>query len=70
MTAATITLLILLLAGILFVTEVIPVASTALLSAFLLFLFGIIDADMLFSGFTNNIVILITGMFVIGANIV
>lgn len=67
MSAAAITLVILLVAGILFVTEIIPVAMTALLSAILLFIFGIIDANTLFSGFTNNVVILITGMFVIGA---
>jgi solute carrier family 13 (sodium-dependent dicarboxylate transporter), member 2/3/5 len=69
MSAAVITLLILLIAGILFVTEVIPVAATALLATFLLFLTGIVDAETVFSGFTNNVVILITGMFVIGASL-
>ncbi|OXS79960.1 SLC13 family permease [Domibacillus enclensis] len=69
MSAATITLFILLLAAILFVTEIIPVAATALLVTFLLFLMGIIDAETVFSGFTNPIVILITGMFVIGASL-
>ena len=67
MSAATITLLVLLLAAILFVTEIIPVAATALVVMFLLYLTGVIDAATVFSGFTNNIVILITGMFVIGA---
>ncbi|MEN1968887.1 SLC13 family permease [Lentibacillus sp. N15] len=67
MSSATITLLILLRAAILFVTEVIPVAMTALLATTLLYLTGVIDADTVFSGFTNNIVILITGMFIIGA---
>ncbi len=67
MSAATITLLILILAAILFVTEIIPVAATALLVTFLLYLTGVIDTATVFSGFTNNIVILITGMFVIGA---
>lgn len=67
MSSATITLLILLIAAILFVTEVIPVAMTALLATTLLYLAGIIDAETVFSGFTNNVVILITGMFIIGA---
>lgn len=67
MSAATITILILLLAAILFVTEIIPVAATALLATFLLYLTGVVDTDTVFSGFTNHIVILITGMFVIGA---
>ncbi|WP_050182431.1 SLC13 family permease [Domibacillus robiginosus] len=69
MSAAAITLLILLLAAILFVTEVIPVAATALLVTFLLYLTGIIDSEAVFSGFINPIVILITGMFVIGASL-
>src|SRR5699024_7484729 len=31
------------------------------------YLTGIIDEETVFSGFTNNVVILITGMFIIGA---
>lgn len=67
MDAATITLLILLLATVLFLTNIIPVAMTALLSTMLLYLTGVIDTETVFAGFTNNVVILITGMFVIGA---
>lgn len=67
MSSAAITLLILLIATILFVTELIPVAMTALLATTLLYLTGIIDENTVFAGFTNNVVILITGMFIIGA---
>ncbi|ARF18035.1 SLC13 family permease [Sporosarcina ureae] len=67
MSAAAITLFILLIAAILFVTELIPVAMTALLATTLLYLTGIIDESTVFAGFTNNVVILITGMFIIGA---
>ncbi|GAK03023.1 hypothetical protein JCM19037_1303 [Geomicrobium sp. JCM 19037] len=67
MSAAMITLLILLLAAILFLTGVIPVAMTALLATMLLYITGVIDADTIFAGFTNNVVLLITGMFIIGA---
>lgn len=69
MSPAVITLLILLLAAILFLTEKLPVAVTALLSALLLYITGVVDAETIFSGFTNNVVILITGMFVIGASL-
>lgn len=69
MSPALITLLVLLLAAILFLTEKLPVAITALLAAMLLYITGVIDAETAFSGFTNNVVILITGMFVIGASL-
>lgn len=69
MSPAIITLLILLLAAVLFLTEKLPVAVTALLTTMLLYITGIIDAATAFSGFTNNVVILITGMFVIGASL-
>lgn len=69
MSPAIITLLILLLAAVLFLTEKLPVAVTALLSALLLYITGVVDAETIFSGFTNNVVILITGMFVIGASL-
>src|SRR5699024_1742458 len=69
MSPAIITLLILLLAAVLFLTEKLPVAVTALLTTMLLYITGVIDAATAFSGFTNNVVILITGMFVIGASL-
>lgn len=69
MSPALITILILLLAAILFLTEKLPVAVTAMLTTVLLYVTGVIDAKVAFSGFTNNVVILITGMFVIGASL-
>ena len=69
MSPALITLLILLLVAILFLTEKLPVAVTAMLATVLLYVTGVIDANVAFSGFTNNVVILITGMFVIGASL-
>lgn len=69
MSPAIITLLILLLAAVLFLTEKLPVAVTALLISMLLFITGVVDAEAVFAGFTNNVVILITGMFVIGASL-
>lgn len=67
MTAATITLLILAGAAVLFVTEVIPLAVTAMSVAVMLFLTGVLDAKTAFSGLMDNNVILFAGMFVVGA---
>ncbi|MCR4441190.1 MAG: SLC13 family permease [Peptococcaceae bacterium] len=67
MTPATITLLILLGAAILFITEVIPLAVTAMSVAVVLFLSGVLDAKAAFSGLMDNNVILFAGMFVVGA---
>nr|WP_263314779.1 SLC13 family permease [Mammaliicoccus sp. Marseille-Q6498] len=66
MSSAILTLVILIVAIILFISEKLPIAITALLTSILLFVSGIIDSDTLFSGYTNEVVILITGMFVIG----
>jgi len=67
MTAATITLLILAGAAVLFVTEYIPLAVTAMSVAVALFLTGVLDAKTAFSGLMDNNVILFAGMFVVGA---
>ena len=67
MTAATITLLILAGAAILFVTELIPLAVTAMSVAVILFLTGVLDAKTAVSGLVDNNVILFAGMFVVGA---
>lgn len=66
MSAATITLLILAGAAVLFVTEVIPLAVTAMSAAIALFLAGVLDAKTAFSGLMDNNVILFAGMFVVG----
>lgn len=67
MTPATITLLILAGAAVLFVTEIIPLAMTAMSVAVMLFLTGVLDAKAAFSGLMDNNVILFAGMFVVGA---
>lgn len=67
MTPATITLLILAGAAVLFVTEVIPLAMTAMSVAVMLFLTGVLDVKAAFSGLMDNNVILFAGMFVVGA---
>ncbi|HCW36169.1 SLC13 family permease [Mammaliicoccus sciuri] len=66
MSSAVLTIIILVVAIVLFITEKLPIAITALLTSILLFVTGIIDSKTLFSGYTNEVVILITGMFVIG----
>lgn len=69
MTSATITLLILAGAALLFVTEIIPLAVTAMTVAVTLFLTGVLDAKSAFSGLMDNNVILFAGMFVVGAGL-
>ncbi|HAI21296.1 MAG TPA: transporter, partial [Clostridiales bacterium UBA8153] len=67
MSDATITLLILAAAAILFVTEVIPLPATAMSAAVALYLTGVLTAPAAFGGLMNSTVILIASMFVIGA---
>ncbi len=67
MSAATISLLILLLALILFVTEKIPLAATAILVDVLLIYTGVLPAEEAFAGFSDPTVILFGATFVIGA---
>ncbi|MCG0277788.1 MAG: SLC13 family permease [Thermanaeromonas sp.] len=67
MSPATITLLILLLALILFVTERIPLAVTAILVDVLLVFTGVLPAKDAFSGLSNSTVVLFAATFVIGA---
>lgn len=66
MSPAIITLLVLIGAAVLFVTEVIPVAVTALSVGIILYLTGVIDAKTAFSGLMNETTILIAGMLVVG----
>lgn len=67
MSAATITLIILAAAAVLFVTEIIPLAVTAMSVAVALTLTGVLDAKDAFGGLANSNVILFAGMFVVGA---
>lgn len=59
-------LIILTITIILFVTEKIPIPFTALIAALAVYLFGIIDTDTFVGGLTNEVVLLIGGMFIIG----
>lgn len=66
MSSATITLLLLLFAVIMFVWEKIPLSLTAMIVCIGLVLTGVLDPNEAFSGFVNKNVILFVAMFVIG----
>ena len=66
MSPAIITLIILAVAAILFVTDKIPCALTAMLVATSLTLFGIMKPADAFAGFANSNVILFGAMFIVG----
>ena len=66
MNSAIISLIILGVTIILFITRVIPNAATACLSCLLFVLFGICSISEAFSGFSNSIIILVFGMSVVG----
>ena len=67
MDQALITLIILVIVALLFLTEIIPVAVSALSATVALVFFGILTPQEAFSGFSNSNVILFSGMFVVGA---
>lgn len=69
MSDASITILFLILAVILFVSEIIPLAVTAMLLSVGLTLTGILSAKEAFSGFVDPNVLLFMAMFIIGAAI-
>jgi len=69
MTPATITLLILAGAAILFVTEVIPLAVTAMAVAVALGITQVLDWKTAFASLADNNVVLFAGMFVVGAGL-
>jgi len=68
MSPAIVTLIVLAFVALLFVTEVIPLAITAIGGAIVLGIIGIIPMNMVFSGLSNSTVVLFAGMFVIGAS--
>jgi len=51
---------------VLYMTEFLPIATTALLACLALAIFGVIPINTAFSGFGNDIVFLIAGMIVVG----
>lgn len=64
---AELTLLVLAFIAFFFVTEMIPLAMTAILGAIAVGILGIIPVGQVFSGLSNSNVTLFGGMFVIGA---
>ena len=64
---ATITLIILAFVAFFFVTELLPLAVTAMAGAIACGIFGIIPMNTVFSGLSNSTVVLFAAMFVIGA---
>ncbi len=64
---ATITLLVLAGMAILFVSEIVPLAITAMSGAIVLGATGVLTPQQVFSGLSNSTVVLFAGMFVIGA---
>jgi anion transporter len=67
MKPAIVTLIVLGIVALLFVTEAVPLAITAMGGAIALGILGIIPVKMVFSGLSNSTVVLFAGMFVIGA---
>lgn len=66
LTPATITLIVLGVMAIFFVTEMVPLAITAIGGAIALGMLQIITPAQVFSGLSNSTVVLFAGMFVIG----
>ena len=67
MDPAVLTLIVLGVAAFFFVTEIIPLAVTAMGASIALGLLGVLTPKQVFSGLSNSTVVLFAGMFVIGA---
>lgn len=67
MSPAVETLIVLGFVALLFVTEAVPLAITAMGGAITLGILGVIPMNTVFSGLSNSTVVLFAGMFVIGA---
>jgi len=68
MSPAVTTLIVLGIVALLFVTEAVPLAITAMGGAIALGILGVIPINTVFSGLSNTTVVLFAGMFVIGAS--
>jgi anion transporter len=69
MDQAVLTLCVLGVMAILFVTEAIPLAITSMAGAIALGMLGVIPMKDVFSGLSNTTVVLFAGMFVVGASL-
>ena len=67
MDPAIITLCVLAVAAFLFVTELIPLAVTAMAACTALGILGVLPSKQVYAGLSNSTVVLFVGMFVIGA---
>ena len=68
MSPAVTTLIVLGFVAFFFITELVPLAITALAGAIILGLLGVIPINTVFSGLSNSTVVLFAAMFVIGAS--
>ncbi len=68
MSPAVTTLIVLAFVAFFFITEMVPLAITALAGAITLGLLGVIPVNTVFSGLSNSTVVLFAAMFVIGAS--
>ena len=68
MSPAVTTLIVLGFVAFFFITELVPLAITALSGAIILGLLGVIPIGSVFSGLSNSTVVLFAAMFVIGAS--
>ena len=68
MSKAVMTLCVVGVVAILFVTEMIPLAVTAMSGAIVIGLLGILPAGQVFSGLSDGTVVLFAGMFIIEAS--
>ena len=66
MSDAGITLIVLAVVAILFITEILPLAVTSMLGSIALGVLGVLKPAQVFSGLSNSTVVLFAGMFVIG----
>jgi anion transporter len=64
---ATLTLLVLAVMAVFFVTELVPLAVTAMSGAVMLGVLGVIKTNQVFTGLANSTVVLFAAMFVIGS---
>lgn len=62
-------LIVLLIVAILFITEMIPLAVTAMGTTIALGILGLIPVKEVYSGLSNSTVVLFAGMFVVGASL-
>ena len=67
MAQSTKCLILLAVIALFFVTEIIPLAVTAMAGSIACGLLGFIPAKQVFSGLSNSTVVLFAGMFVVGA---